>query len=103
MANVKYFSGTEQVFDPTSMDNKAVIATFGSLVGKKYDGYSRLVGFAKGTDSRDRMNCVGAKPVTRVIQFKSNPSLHKCDSRCRHAKGGDCECSCGGQFHGAGG
>ncbi len=103
MANIKYFSGTEQVFDATSMDNKAVIAAFGALVGKKYDSYSRLVGFAKGTHSCERIKYVGAKPVTRVIDFKSNPSLHKCDARCRHAKGGNCECSCGGQFHGAGG
>jgi len=39
-------------------------------------------------------------PVTRTIYFKSNPSLHVCDARCRHAKGHNCECSCGGKFHG---
>lgn len=39
----------------------------------------------------------------RVIFRKSNPSNHKCDARCRHAKGGNCECSCGGKYHGAGG
>jgi hypothetical protein len=28
-----------------------------------------------------------------------NPD-HKCDSRCTHAKGFDCECACGGLNHG---
>lgn len=26
----------------------------------------------------------------------------KCDGRCTHAKGSDCECSCGGKNHGSG-
>lgn len=38
----------------------------------------------------------------RVIFRKSNPSNHKCDARCLSAKGHNCECSCGGKFHGAG-
>jgi hypothetical protein len=98
----KFFSGTEQVFDAISMDNRKVVSTFGALVGKKSDSFSRLVGFAKNTHSMDRAAFIGAKPITRVIDFKSNPSLHKCDARCRHAKGNCCECSCGGKFHGAG-
>lgn len=44
----------------------------------------------------------GEFPVTRIIHRKSNPSNHKCDARCRNAKGHSCECSCGGKFHGAG-
>lgn len=39
----------------------------------------------------------------RLIFRKANPSNHKCDARCLHAKGGNCECSCGGKNHGAGG
>ena len=39
---------------------------------------------------------------SRVIEFKSNPSLHKCDDRCLTAKGFKCECSCGGKNHGRG-
>jgi hypothetical protein len=35
-----------------------------------------------------------------VIDYKTNPSLHKCDARCQNAKGRTCECSCGGQYHG---
>lgn len=27
---------------------------------------------------------------------------HKCDTRCTHARGGTCECSCGGANHGKG-
>lgn len=41
--------------------------------------------------------------ATRKIEFKRNPSLHKCDARCFHAKGHQCECSCGGKNHGKGG
>jgi hypothetical protein len=39
----------------------------------------------------------------RLIFRKTNPSNHKCGARCRHAKGGNCECACGGKYHGAGG
>ncbi len=37
---------------------------------------------------------------TRIIEYKRNPSLHKCDARCQNAKGRTCECACGGRFHG---
>jgi hypothetical protein len=37
----------------------------------------------------------------RVIFRKANPSNHKCDARCMHAKGRNCECSCKGENHGA--
>lgn len=40
--------------------------------------------------------------AARSIEFKANPSLHKCDARCEHAKGFKCECSCGGKNHGKG-
>lgn len=39
---------------------------------------------------------------SRAIEFKRNPSLHKCDARCLNAKGHSCECSCGGANHGKG-
>jgi len=42
--------------------------------------------------------------VHRVVGFKTlNPSLHKCGSKCRSAKGHSCECSCKGEFHGVDG
>jgi hypothetical protein len=99
---MKFFSGTEQVFDAIPMDGKAFVAAFGDAPAKRYDSFSKLVGFARDTHSIDRVKYVGAKPVTRVIDFKKNPSLHKCDARCRHAKGNSCECECGGKYHGAG-
>lgn len=40
--------------------------------------------------------------VERAIEYKSNPSKHKCDARCTSAKGFKCECECGGKNHGAG-
>jgi len=41
---------------------------------------------------------------TRVVQRKSNPSMHKCDTRCMFAQGRtmNCECACGGKNHGKG-
>jgi hypothetical protein len=41
-------------------------------------------------------------PITRTIRYKKRPSLHTCDARCRMAKGHDCECACGGKYHGHG-
>lgn len=38
--------------------------------------------------------------ITRAIDYKSFPSLHKCDARCENARGFKCECSCGGKNHG---
>lgn len=37
----------------------------------------------------------------REIEWKKDPSLHRCDGRCMSAKGFSCECSCGGKNHGA--
>lgn len=95
MATVLYFSGTEKLVGGfTTMDNALFTAAFPGVKGVRSDSFQMRV--AK--------NAEGAlKPITRVIFRKSNPSNHKCDARCRHAKGGNCECSCGGQFHGAGG
>ena len=60
-----------------------------------YDSYSRLVGHT--TIGPDEI-----LPVTRKVIYNKNGSLHKCDSRCLNATGHNCECSCGGLFHGAG-
>ena len=95
MATFKYFSGELAVKDVHQMRNAAFEAAFPGMRGVRIDGFSKFVGHPlEGADS--------ILPVTRVIEYKSNPSLHKCDARCRHAKGRSCECSCGGQFHGAG-
>jgi hypothetical protein len=44
--------------------------------------------------------CGGVHKVERTIQRKANPSNHKCSDRCRSAKGHQCECECGGKYHG---
>jgi hypothetical protein len=36
----------------------------------------------------------------RIIVHNANGSNHRCDSRCTHATGDKCECSCGGRNHG---
>jgi hypothetical protein len=36
------------------------------------------------------------------IAVKAKRTDHKCDARCRNAKSGDCDCSCGGVNHGLG-
>jgi len=46
--------------------------------------------------------CNQKHAAERMIEYKSNPSKHKCDARCEHAAGKTmrCECSCGGLNHG---
>ena len=92
--SVKYYSGTQEVNYPRQIANAEFNRLFGFvLVGKRVDSFTKWAGN------------IGNKlmPITRIIEYKKNPSLHKCDARCRHAKGRSCECSCGGQYHGAGG
>lgn len=92
---VKYFSGDVQLVSVQPVKNEQFIAMGGvKSKGNYYDSFSRLAG--KTQDGK-------LLPVTRTIFYKKNPSLHVCDGRCRHAKGGNCECSCGGQYHGIGG
>lgn len=93
---VKYFSGSTELVYIRPMKNDLFASRF-DVRGVRYDGYSRLVGYAIGATNDGH-----ELPVTRKIEYKSNPSLHRCDARCRNAKGHSCECSCGGQFHGFG-
>lgn len=61
--------------------------------------FSRAKGFS-GTCPA----CGQIHPAGRKIEYKANPSKHKCDARCEHATGKimRCECSCGGKYHGRG-
>ena len=43
--------------------------------------------------------CRGYRKAATVV---GRVSAHKCGARCTHAKGGDCECECGGANHGRG-
>lgn len=95
MANALYFSGTTRLFSDfnASMPNDQFRAAFPGVKALSYDGYQKRM----ARDENGRL-----MPVTRVVFRKVAPSNHKCDARCLHAKGNQCECECGGQFHGAG-
>lgn len=97
MANMKYFAdiGGQTVAltnPPYTMRNVEFEARFPGVRGIRVDSFSRMVA-DHGTS---------VLPVTRRIEFKRNPSLHKCDARCMSATGRKCECSCHGKNHGAG-
>ncbi len=96
MSALTYYCGTIPLKSVYGLDNAKFLA-IGGVKSKhnRYDSFRRLVGHpATGFDA--------VMPVTRRIEFKSNPSLHKCDARCQNATGHVCECSCHGEFHGAG-
>ena len=91
MATFKYFNGDIQLTSVMAIAN----AKFDELGGVKskhnrFDGFQRMVGKIDGV----------LVPVTRMIEYKSRPSLHKCDARCQNSTGHVCECSCGGKYHG---
>jgi len=93
---MKYYSGQTEVKNIFPLK----VSRFAAIGGERskhnrYDSFSRIVGHpVSGPDA--------ILPITRSIQYKSNPSLHKCDARCMNATGHICECSCGGLNHGAG-
>lgn len=89
-ATVKYFSGDKEISSIEYVRNADFAARFPGVKGKRVDSFSMLAGKVDGA----------MLPVTRIIDFKKNPSLHMCDARCQHAKGRACECSCGGKNHG---
>ena len=88
---LKYFSGETELKWGEGMKNTEFTSRFPGLKGKSRDSFSKYV----GPDENKVL-----MPVTRIIEYKKNPSLHKCDARCQHAKGRTCECSCGGKNHG---
>lgn len=93
MANysIKYFSGDQEVVSMYYGGKNS--EWLKSVKAKRIDSLYRMVGHpVSGYDA--------TMAITRVIEYKKNPSLHKCDSRCMNAKGHSCECSCGGKNHG---
>lgn len=99
MATFKNFSDTTgtpvELRYVTSMPNKEFAARFPGVKGIRYDGYTMWVG----------REVVGGPvlPVTRKIEFKSQPSRHECNAKCLGGKHtGVCECKCGGANHGRG-
>lgn len=102
MANVKYFNDTNGVAVELKhidrLRNEEFAKRFPDVKGFRYDGYYMQIGYADGA-TMDHM----ALPVTRKIEFKSNPSRHECNSKCLNGKhNGSCECQCGGKNHGRG-
>ena len=92
-ARVIYFSGDVEISSITYVRNQDFAVKFPEVKGVRVDSFSKLAGWRAG----DMQTLL---PVTRVIDYKRAPSLHKCDARCRNAKGRSCECSCGGKYHG---
>ena len=94
MAQVLYFSGETKLGDVFPLDNKKFFLIGGTRSKhNSYDGYQRLAGKPEAAPA-------AFLPVTRKIFYKVNGSKHKCDARCQSAKGGNCECECGGKNHG---
>jgi hypothetical protein len=106
MAKVLYFSGETELTGITSIRNAEFAARFPGIKGRRYDGYSMMVGnpvdFVATFDRAAGKWRNDYRPVQRVVTYKSNPSKHECDARCMNATGRtmNCECSCGGKNHG---
>lgn len=100
MANVKYFNGDTELNRPRPMDNKEFALLFPGVKGVRRDNFTRLVGGTQAPVWTDGKWDDAPLPVERMINFKSNPSLHECNARCMNATGNNCECRCGGRQHG---
>lgn len=98
MATFKYFSDidgeTTELRTISSMKNAEFAARFPGVKGRRSDSFEMLVGRVIGGEWL---------PVTRTIEYKSQPSRHECSAKCLGGKAtGTCECKCGGKNHGAG-
>ena len=91
--DMKYYSDKTELKNIFSIKNVSFEAIGGTKNKHNYfDSFRRLVGYS--TEAHIVL------PVTRKIQYKRNPSKHKCSARCRSATGHSCECECGGKNHG---
>lgn len=92
MATIKYFNGDQQLSAVRAINNAEFLAMGGEKSKHNYyDGFQRMAG--RTADGQ-------LVPVTRKIEYKSNPSKHVCSAKCRNATGHVCECECGGKYHG---
>lgn len=89
-----YFHGETELAFPNTALRADVEKRFPGTKLCRTDSFSVWVGWAAGAKHNEYL------PVTRIIAYNPQGSKHKCDARCRCAKGGNCECSCGGRFHG---
>lgn len=93
----KYFSDIGEqaieLFAVRPMRREEFKQKFPTVKGMKYDSLAYWVGIEKSGDST-------VLPVTRIIDYKKNPSKHECNARCMTgSRTGSCECSCGGKNH----
>jgi hypothetical protein len=100
MANIKHFSDwngtTVELAYIRQMKNAAFATQFPGIKGRRCDSFTMWVGATREAP-RDLL------PVTRVIEYKRNPSKHECNAKCLNGSArGACECRCGGKNHGAG-
>jgi hypothetical protein len=108
MGKMKHFSGDTELTHVHGMPKAEFATRFPGTKGRPYDGFSCLVGSpvteVPNFDRAAQKWIRTILPVERSIEYKSNPSKHKCDDRCVHARGRvmKCECSCGGKNHGKG-
>jgi hypothetical protein len=104
MANFKYFSDvngvTVELKAVTTMPNKEFVEKFPGVKGRNCGGYDKMVGCdVEAALTWPRIYL----PVTRAIEYKSNPSKHECNAKCMNGScRGVCECRCGGKNHGRG-
>jgi hypothetical protein len=92
MSKIKYFSGDEELAG-AFMGSREQHLAIGGVVTKhnRVSASQCMIGIAKDGSRQ---------PITRRIEYKSNPSKHKCNARCMSATGHVCECECGGKNHG---
>lgn len=107
MARFRYFSDTTgepiELVNIQGMPNKEFAARFPGVKGRRYDGFSMYVGDPVGVREVVGQRFGACVPVTRIIDYKSQPSLHQCNGKCLNGKAtGTCECRCGGKNHGRG-
>lgn len=105
---MKYFFGDTELDFIQGLLNNDFAAQFPNMKGRRYDGFSMMVGSPIGSprsyDHAAKRWTSTLLPVQRIIEYKSRPSRHECDGRCLNATGRtmQCECSCGGKNHGRG-
>jgi hypothetical protein len=95
---IKHFSDIKgepiELLSIQPMKNADFRARFPGVKALRWDGFDMKVGKSATGE---------ILPVTRSIDYKRNPSLHKCGAKCLNGKhNGACECQCGGRNHGAG-
>lgn len=102
----KYFNSITELTGVYTINPKEFAERFPGETSRK-DGYYHFIGRPMDVSitgmSRVEVSALYV-PVERIIDYKKQPSLHKCDARCQNATGRimKCECRCGGRFHGVG-